>query len=73
MKKSEANKIAKENSKGLSWILKQIEGAAKNGSMEYHYWGYISINVLNDLMQMGYRLSEQQGPAGERICVINWE
>lgn len=62
-----------DNSITMDKILRNINSSAENGMNCLRLFDiFLPLGVMKDLLSLGYLISQQNGPVGENIIVINW-
>jgi hypothetical protein len=70
---TEAKELALKNSITLTTITNQIKSNVATGMRNARFYDvYISTDIVQKLLELGYAISLKQGQFGEEIYIISW-
>ena len=64
--------ISNENQVTTKEILAQCELDAKNGRVESCFLKHFPIDIVSELANNGFRVSQTKGNMGEKIFIVSW-
>lgn len=72
MNANELLQVSKENEITVPDILSYCMADAKNGRTESIFQHHFSTELISELANKGFRVSQSKGHIGERIFIVSW-
>ena len=73
MEATEARKLTEKNASKLEVILEQIKSNAEVGMISVSWYNYVSNEIQQELMKLGYAIRYHEDKSMGTIClIISW-